>query len=112
MERSNRQARPQREEVNVAELISEVVYEYLSRELGEEFVEAEVEVAFDGNSVTVSVEAGAGALVEEDRLREIVDKAAELGITVADLVKEGAVQPSDDRRHVLREALKRIRESA
>jgi len=112
VERSNKQARPQREEVDVAELISEVVYEYISRELGEEFLEAEIEVAFDGRSVEVSVDAGASALVEEERLREVVDRAAELGVAVADLIKEGKIQPGGDRRHVLKEALRRIGGSA
>lgn len=112
MEEPSRQARRQREEVEVAEYISQVVYDYIVKELGDDIIEAEIEVAFRGDSVEVSVDAGAGLLVDDERLREVVERAAEIGVAVADMIKEGVIYPGEDRRRVLREALKRIEREA
>ncbi|MEL9991787.1 MAG: hypothetical protein QXP98_05615 [Thermoproteus sp.] len=102
---------PLREEADIAEYITEIIYEYISRELGDDFFEAEIEVAFRGDSVEVSVDAGASPLVEDERLNRVVERAAELGVVVADMIKEGVIKPGDDKRRVLKEALRRLGES-
>lgn len=111
MEEPNRQVR-QREEVEAAEYISEIVYDYITKELGNDIVEAEVEVVFKEDSVEISVDVGAGLLVDDERLKDVIEKAAEIGIAVADMIKEGVIYPGEDRRRVLREALRRIERKA
>lgn len=98
-----------REELNqVADFIADIVYEYISSRLGKRLVECYIDVKFDGSSVEVSVDIGASPLVDEDELSKIADEASELGIAVADMIKEG-LNLGVDKRRVLREALRRLK---
>mgnify|MGYP001770632743 CR=1 FL=1 len=108
MEEPNKQARGIKEEVDIAEYISQVIYDYIARELGDDIVEAEIEVSFKEDSVEISVDAGASLLVDDEKLKEVVEKAAEVGVAVADMIKEGVIYPGEDRRRVLKEALRRV----
>jgi hypothetical protein len=100
----------QREELNqeIANFIADIIYEYISSRLGKKLVECYIDVRFNGFSVEVSVDIGASPLVGEEELSKIADEASELGIAVADMVKEG-LNLGVDKRRVLREALRRLK---
>lgn len=104
----------QREDPNlaIADLISEIIYKYIYNKLGRRLVEGYIEVKYDGASVEVSVDLGASPLVDEAELAEVADEAAELGVVLADMAKEGLLNTSEDKGRVLREALGRLKRQA
>ena len=74
--------------VDAAQIITELVYEYLERRLGRLLYFARISVNFREDSTEVDVEVDASPLVDDEVLNKVVDEAAEFGIRVGDVVRE------------------------
>lgn len=96
--------------LKIAEIISQVVYNYIAKKLGEYLYEVDIDVSFTGDSVSVEVEAEGSPIIDQSLLDATVDEATKLGIIVADMAKEGLIKPDEDKVSVLRKALRRLRE--
>jgi len=90
-----------------AQLITELVYEYLERRLGKLLYFAEIRVDFRDDSTEVEVSVDASPLIDEERLRRIVDEAAEFGVAVSDVIREvgGSVNDLGELRELIRRRL-------
>ncbi|ACB40301.1 hypothetical protein [Pyrobaculum neutrophilum] len=71
-----------------AEYISAQVVRYIERKLGDAVKNVTVFVSFAEEGVEVEVDIEASVLVDDAYLQRIADEAAELGICIADLIKE------------------------
>ncbi|CCC81479.1 hypothetical protein [Thermoproteus tenax] len=96
--------------LKIAEIISQVVYNYIAKKLGEYLYEVDIDVSFTGDSVSVEVEAEGSPIIDQSLLDATIDEATKLGIIVADMAKEGLIKPDEDKVSVLRKALRRLRE--
>ncbi|MEM4422447.1 MAG: hypothetical protein QXS00_01440 [Pyrobaculum sp.] len=71
-----------------AEYISSQVVKYLEKKLGETAKHILVTVTYTEDGVEVEVDVDASVLVDDAYLQKVVDEAAELGVCLADLIKE------------------------
>jgi len=74
--------------VEVSTFISSEVEKFLRRKLGDALKHAIIAVSFTDKGVDVEVEVDASVLVDDAYLQRVVDEAAELGICLADAVRE------------------------
>jgi len=74
--------------VEVSTFISSEVEKFLEKKLGDALKYAIVAVSFTDKGVNVEVEVDASVLVDDAYLQRVVDEAAELGICLADAVRE------------------------
>jgi len=74
--------------VEVSTFISSEVEKFLEKKLGDALKHAIIAVSFTGEGVDVEVDVDASVLVDDAYLQMVVDEAAELGICLADAVRE------------------------
>ncbi|ABL88006.1 conserved hypothetical protein [Pyrobaculum islandicum DSM 4184] len=70
------------------EFISSEVVRYIEKKLGRAVKQVVVSVSFSENGVEVDVDIDASVLVDETYLQRVADEAAELGVCIADLIRE------------------------
>lgn len=72
----------------INEFISSQVLRYIEKKLGDAAKHITILVSYTGDSVEVNVDVDASMLLDDSYLQRVVDEAAELGVCLADLVKE------------------------
>jgi hypothetical protein len=75
-------------ESEISEFISSEVTKYVERKLGGAAGHITVTVSYTSGGVEVDVDVYASALVDDAYLQRVADGAAELGICIADLIRE------------------------
>ncbi|MGC8993925.1 MAG: hypothetical protein ACP5J0_00890 [Pyrobaculum sp.] len=73
---------------DINEFISSQVLRYIEKKLGDAVKHVTIFVSYTGDGVEVDVDVDASVLVDDSYLQKVVDEAAELGVCIADLVKE------------------------
>ena len=74
--------------LDVAQFISSEVVKYIEKKLGDAAKHVTVSVSFSENGVEVDVDIDASLLVEDAYLQKVTDEAAELGVCIADVIRE------------------------
>lgn len=74
--------------LDVAQFISSEVVKYVEKKLGDAAKHVTVSVSFSENGVEVDVDIDASLLVEDTYLQKVTDEAAELGVCIADVIRE------------------------
>ncbi|MEM0483178.1 MAG: hypothetical protein QW434_00530 [Pyrobaculum sp.] len=84
----------------INEFISTQIVKFLERKLGEGAKHLTVFVSYRDDGVDVEVDVDASVLVDDAYLQKVVDEAADLGICLADLIKERGwpIDPGEARR--------------
>ena len=75
-------------ESEMSEFISSEVVKYVERKLGGVAKHITVTVSYAGDRAEVDVDVHASSLVDDAHLRRVADGAAELGICIADLIRQ------------------------
>lgn len=70
------------------EFISSEVARYVEKKLGDAAKHVTVSVSFTEEGVEVDVDIEAGVLVDDSYLQKVTDEAAELGVCIADVIRE------------------------
>ena len=74
--------------LDVAQFISSEVLKYIEKRLGDAAKHVTVSVSFSENGVEIDVDIDASLLVEDAYLQKVTDEAAELGVCIADVIRE------------------------
>jgi hypothetical protein len=74
--------------VEKAEFIASEVARYVEKRLGDAAKHVTVSVSFSEEGVEVDVDIEAGVLVDDSYLQKVADEAAELGVCIADVIRE------------------------
>jgi hypothetical protein len=74
--------------VEKVEFISSEVARYVEKKLGDAAKHVTVSVSFTEEGVEVDVDIEAGVLVDDSYLQKVTDEAAELGVCIADVIRE------------------------
>ena len=70
------------------EFITSEVARYVEKKLGDAAKHVTVSVSFTEEGVEVDVDIEAGVLVDDSYLQKVTDEAAELGVCIADVIRE------------------------
>jgi hypothetical protein len=74
--------------LDIAQFISSEVVKYIEKRLGDAAKHVTVSVSFSEEGVEVDVDIDASLLVEDAYLQKVTDEAAELGVCIADVIRE------------------------
>jgi hypothetical protein len=74
--------------LDIAQFISSEVVKYIEKRLGDAVKHVTVSVSFSEEGVEVDVDIDASLLVEDAYLQKVTDEAAELGVCIADVIRE------------------------
>jgi hypothetical protein len=74
--------------LDIAQFISSEVLKYIEKRLGDAAKHVIVSVSFSENGVEIDVDIDASLLVEDAYLQKVTDEAAELGVCIADVIRE------------------------
>ncbi len=74
--------------LDIARFISSEVLKYIEKRLGDAAKHVTVLVSFSENGVEIDVDIDASLLVEDAYLQKVTDEVAELGVCIADVIRE------------------------